>query len=117
MSPLYTTLVHDQGHHPTFPTDPDHPQPLILHITLTMRPLILGAVGAALSLLQLREYLKNIGAEFGSEGSELEEVSELPLEEVEVVKIEFKRLSCTKKENSGRAVGLASSLGLLQKRK
>ena len=41
-------------------------------------------MGAALSPLQLREYPENIGAEFGSEGAELEEVSKLPLEEVEV---------------------------------
>ena len=49
-----------------------------------MRPLILDAVGATPSLLQLQEYLENIGADFRSEGVELEEVSELPLEEVEV---------------------------------
>ena len=49
-----------------------------------MRPLILDAVGATLSLLQLRESLRNIGAEFGSEGMESEEVSELPSEEAEV---------------------------------
>ena len=41
-------------------------------------------MGAALSPLQLREYPENIRAEFGSEGAELEEVSKLPLEEVEV---------------------------------
>ena len=70
VSPLYITLVHDQGHHPALPTNPDHPQPLIL-----------DAVGADLSLLRLGESLRNIGEEFGLEGVESEEVSELPLEE------------------------------------
>ena len=73
MSLLYTTLVYDQGHHPAFPIDPDH-----------HRPLISDAVGVTLSLLQLRESPKNIRAEFGSEGAESEEVSKLPLEEVDV---------------------------------
>ena len=49
------------------------------------RPLILGAMGAALSPLQLGESPRNVGAEFGLEGTESEEVSELPLEEVEVL--------------------------------
>ena len=48
------------------------------------RPLISDAMGATLSPLQLGESLRNIGAEFGSEGTESEEVSELPSEEVEV---------------------------------
>ena len=34
VSPFYITLIYDQGHCPTFSTDPDHPQPFILHITL-----------------------------------------------------------------------------------
>ena len=42
-------------------------------------------MGATLSPLQLGESLRNIRAEFGSEGAESEEVSELPLEEVEVL--------------------------------
>ena len=84
MSPLYTTLIYDQGHLPEFPTDPDHPRPLISRITLTTRPLISDAVGAALSPLRLGESLRNIGAEFGSEGTESKEVSKLPSEEVEV---------------------------------
>ena len=84
MIPLYITLVHDQGHRPALPTDPDHPQPLISCITLMMRLLISDAAGAALSLLRLGESLRNVGTEFGSEGMESEEVSELPLEEVEV---------------------------------
>ena len=49
------------------------------------RPLISDAMGAALSLLQLGESPRNVGAEFGSEGMESKEVSELPLEEVEVL--------------------------------
>ena len=44
----------------------------------------MDAAGAALSLLQLGESPRNVGAEFGSEGTESEEVSELPSEEVEV---------------------------------
>ena len=84
MSLFYITLIYDQGHHLAFPTDPDHPQPLILHITLVTQPLISDAVGAALSPLQLGESLKNIGVEFGLEGAESKEVSELPSEEVEV---------------------------------
>ena len=86
MSPLYTTLIYNQGHLPAFPTNPDHPRPLISCITLTTRPLILDAVGAALSLLWLGESPRNIRAEFRSEGTDSEEVSKLPLEEVEVSK-------------------------------
>ena len=41
-------------------------------------------MGATLSPLQLREFLKNVGPDFRSEGVESEEVSGLPLEEVEV---------------------------------
>ena len=41
-------------------------------------------MGVTLSLLWLGESLKNIGAEFRSEGAESKEVSGLPLEEVEV---------------------------------
>ena len=59
----------------------NHPWLLILHITLTTRPLILAATGATSSPLQPQEYPENIGMEFGSEGVELEVVSELPLEE------------------------------------
>ena len=45
-------------------------------------PLISDAVGAALSLLQLGESLRNIRVEFGLEGAESKEVSEQPLEGV-----------------------------------
>ena len=34
----------DQGHHPAFPIDPDHPWPLISLITLTVWPLISSAM-------------------------------------------------------------------------
>ena len=44
------------------------------------RPLISDAAGVAPTPLQLRESPKSIGAEFGSEGVETEEVSGLPLE-------------------------------------
>ena len=43
------------------------------------------AVGATLSQLQLWEYPENVRAESRLEGAELEEVSELPSEEVEVL--------------------------------
>ena len=48
------------------------------------RPLILDAVGVALSPLWLGEFLKNVGPDFGSEGAESKEVSGLPSEEVEL---------------------------------
>ena len=41
-------------------------------------------MGATLSPLRLGESLRNVGAEFVSEGTESEEVSKLPSEEVEV---------------------------------
>ena len=41
-------------------------------------------MGAALSLLWLGEFLKNVRADFGSESVDSEEVSGLPLEETEV---------------------------------
>ena len=47
-------------------------------------PLISDAMGAALSPLWLREFPKNVGADFGLEGVESEEVSRLPSEEAEV---------------------------------
>ena len=78
------TLIHDQGHFPAFPTNPDHPCSLILHITLVTQPLISDAMGATLSPLRLRESLKNVGVEFRLEGVESEEVSKLSLEETEV---------------------------------
>ena len=41
-------------------------------------------MGAALSPLRLREFPKNIGADFGLESADSEEVSGLPSEEAEV---------------------------------
>ena len=68
-----------------FPIDPNHHRPFISCITLMTRPLISDAVGVNLSPLQLRESLKNVGVEFRLEGAESKEVSELPLEEAEVL--------------------------------
>ena len=48
------------------------------------QPLISDAVGVALSPLRLGESPKDIEPEFRLEGAESEEVSGLPLEEVEV---------------------------------
>ena len=45
----------------------------------------MDATGATLSLLRLGESPRNVEAEFESEGTESEEVSELSLEEVEVL--------------------------------
>ena len=84
MSPLYTTLVYNQGHCPAFPINPDHHQPLTLRIALTTQPLISDATGVTLTLLWLGESLKDVRAEFGSEGAESKEVSGLLLEEAEV---------------------------------
>ena len=48
------------------------------------QPLISDATGVALSPLWLRESLKNVGQEFGSEDVESKEVSRLLSEEVEL---------------------------------
>ena len=48
------------------------------------RPLILDAMGVALTQLWLGESLKSVGVEFGSDGMESKEVSGLPSEEAEV---------------------------------
>ena len=48
------------------------------------QPLISDAVGVTLSPLQLGGFPKNVGPDCGSEGAESEEVSGLPLEEVEL---------------------------------
>ena len=109
MSPLYTTLVYDQGHHLAFPIDPDHHRPLTLHITLTTQPLILDAAGAALSPLQLREFPKNVGPDFRSEGAESEEVSGLPSEEVEVSEQPSEGMSGEGSEWKEHAVALGTA--------
>ena len=106
MSPFYITLIHNQGHHLAFPTDPDHLQPLISCITLTMQPLISDAMGASLSLLVLGESPKNVRAEFGSEGVESREVSELPSEEAEVSERPLKGV-----RQGVRVEGACSSVG------
>ena len=49
------------------------------------QPLISDATGATLSPLQPQEYMDNVRAEFGLEGVESEEISQLPSEEVEVL--------------------------------
>ena len=49
------------------------------------RPLILDAVGAALSPLWLRGFPKNVRPDFRSEGAESEEVSGLLSEEAELL--------------------------------
>ena len=46
------------------------------------QPLISDAAEVALSPLQLGEFPKNVGPDFGSEGAESEEVSGLPSEGV-----------------------------------
>ena len=50
-------------------------------------------MGVTLSLLWLGESLKNVRAEFGSEGVESEEVSGFPLEEAEVLEQPLERVS------------------------
>ena len=55
-----------------------------MRITLMTQSLILDPTGVTLSLLWLRESLKNIRVELRSEGEESEEVSGLPSEEAEV---------------------------------
>ena len=59
---------------------------MTLDITYYLNDLTLNidAAGVTLTPLWLRESLKSIGVEFGSEGVESEEVSGLPLEEAEV---------------------------------
>ena len=109
MSLLYTTLVYNQGHCPEFPIDPDHHQPLTSCITLTTRPLISDAVGAALSPLQLGEFLKNVGSDFGSEGAESKEVSRLPSEKAEVSELPSERVSGKGSEWKERAVALGTA--------
>ena len=57
-----------------------------------MQPLISDAVVATPSPLQPQAYPENIRVEFGSEDVELEEVSKLPLEEVEVLEQPLKEV-------------------------
>ena len=71
-----------------------------------IRPLILDAAGVALTLSWLREYLKNVRAEFGLEGAESEEVFGLLLEEAEVSEQPSEGVSGERLEWKERAVVL-----------
>ena len=73
------------------------------------RPLILDAAGVALTPLQLGESLKSVGAEFGSEGVESEEVSGLPLEEAEVLEQPSEGVLGEGSEWKERAVALGTA--------
>ena len=66
-------------------------------------------MGAALSPLQLGESPRNIGAEFGSEGAESEEVSELPSEEAEVLEQSSEGVSDKGSEWRECTVGLGTA--------
>ena len=66
-------------------------------------------MGAALSPLQLREFLKNVRLDFGSEGVESEEVSGLPLEEAEVSEKPSEGMSGEGLEWKGCAVVLGTA--------
>ena len=101
-----TTLVYDQGHCSAFPIDPDHHRPLMSHIALMIWPLISDTAGVALTLLQLGESLKNIGAEFRLEGAESKEVFGLLSEEVEVSKQPSEGVSGKRLEWKEHAVAL-----------
>ena len=73
------------------------------------RPLISDAMGVALSPLWLRESLKNVRAEFGSEGVESEEVSGILLEEVEVLEQPLEGVLGEGLEWKERAVALGTA--------
>ena len=66
-------------------------------------------MGVTLSLLWLGESPRNVGAEFGSEGVELEEVSRFPSEEVEVSEQPSERVSGDGLEWKERAVALGTA--------
>ena len=65
-------------------------------------------MGATLSPLQLGESPRNVRAEFRSEGTESEEVYELPLEEVEVSEQSSEGVSDEGLEWRERAVALGT---------
>ena len=73
------------------------------------QPLISDAAGATLSPLQLREFLKNVGSDFGSEGAESKEVSGLPSEKAEVSEPPSERVSGKGSEWKERAVALGTA--------
>ena len=64
-------------------------------------------MGATPSPPQSQEYSENIGAEFGSEGAELKEVSKLPLEEVEVSELPSEKVL-------GEALGWKECMAMLE---
>ena len=66
-------------------------------------------MGVALSLLQLGGSPKNVGAEFGSEGVESEEVSGFPLEEAEVLEQPSERVLGEGSEWKEYAVALGTA--------
>ena len=66
-------------------------------------------MGVTLSPLQLGESLRNVGAEFGSEGVESEEVSGFPSEEVEVSEQPLERVLGKGSEWKERAVALGTA--------
>ena len=66
-------------------------------------------MGATLSPLQLGESPRNVRAEFGSEGTESKEVSELPLEEAEVLEQSSEGVSDKGSEWRERAVVLGTA--------
>ena len=69
----------------------------------------MDVVGVTLSPLWLGESLKNVRAEFRSEGAESEEVSGLPLEEVEVSEQPSERVLGEGSEWKERAVALGTA--------
>ena len=66
-------------------------------------------MGVTLSPLQLGESLRNVGAEFGPEGVESEEVSGFPSEEVEVSEQPLERVLGKGSEWKERAVALGTA--------
>ena len=66
-------------------------------------------MGVTLSLLRLGESLRDVRVEFGLEGAELEEVSGLPLEEVEVSEQLSERVLGKGSEWKERAVALGTA--------
>ena len=73
------------------------------------QPLILDAVGVALSPLWLGVFPKNVVLDFGSEGAESEEVSGLPLEEAELLERPLEGMSGKELEWKERAVALGAA--------
>ena len=69
----------------------------------------MDVAGAALSPLQLREFLKNVGPDFRLKGAESEEVSRLPLEEAEVSEQPSEGMSGKGSEWKERAVALGTA--------